>query len=411
MVEILSKAKIAQKMIANLTPKIKENIIKQMAIEVANFKDEIIKANEIDIKNAHQNSLNSAMIERLHLDNKKIDQITVSLEQTAILPDPVGRILDGWVNHAGLKFQKVTIPIGVVCVIYESRPNVTAEVASLCLKSGNASILKGGKEAINSNLAIIAALHKALECFNVDKEAIVFLSNFDKNDTAKLIQMNRYIDVVIPRGGSGLINFVTQNSTIPVIKHDKGICHIFVDESANLDDALKICLNAKVQKPSACNAVETILVNKKIGDFFIQDLANKLKNAGVRIYGCEKTAQIIECKRADEESFSTEYLDLALNLKVVDSLDEAIIHIDKFGSNHSEAIISQRQDNIERFLNELNSSCLYVNASTRFSDGYEFGFGAEVGISTNKLHARGPMGLDELTTYKYKIIGSGQVRK
>ncbi|MBP3208196.1 MAG: glutamate-5-semialdehyde dehydrogenase [Campylobacter sp.] len=410
MLEILSKTKNSQSLIANLTPKIKEKVIKEMAIQISNAKDEILKANEKDIKNA-TNNLAPAMIARLKLDEKAINSMIVSLNDTASLKDPVGRVIDGWKNYCGLQFQKVAIPIGVVCVIYESRPNVTSEVASLCFKSGNACVLKGGKEAINSNKAIVKALHKALQNNGIDESCITFIDSVDRSDTEKLIKMDKFIDVIVPRGGSGLINFVTQNSTIPVIKHDKGVCHIFVDESANLQNALKICINAKAQKPSACNAVETILVHKNVASEFLPMLKAEFDTLGVKIHGGEKSAKYIDCEFADDADYETEYLALEVNLKVVKNCDEAIIHIKKFGSLHSDAILSNNKANIENFVNSLESACLYVNASTRFSDGFEFGFGAEVGISTNKLHARGPMGLNELTTYKYIIKGNGQIRE
>ena len=411
MLEILSKAKNSQSLIANLTPKIKEKVIKDMAIQISNAKDEILKANEKDIKTATQHGLSSAMIARLKLDEKAINSIIVSLNDTAALKDPVGRVIDGWKNYCGLHFKKVAIPIGVVCVIYESRPNVTSEVASLCFKSGNACVLKGGKEAINSNKAIVKALHKALKENGIDENCVTFIESVDRSDTEKLIKMDEFIDVIVPRGGSGLIKFVTQNSSIPVIKHDKGVCHIFVDESADLENALKICINAKVQKPSACNAVETILVHKNVAGDFLPMLKAEFDKLGVIIHGGEKSAKYIDCEFADDANYETEYLALEVNLRVVKNCDEAVSHIKKFGSLHSDAILSNDEANIEKFVNSLESACLYVNTSTRFSDGFEFGFGAEVGISTNKLHARGPMGLNELTTYKYIIKGNGQIRE
>ncbi|CZE47834.1 glutamate-5-semialdehyde dehydrogenase [Campylobacter geochelonis] len=418
MVKRLELAKSSQKTLLNLTPNLKEKVLLDMLEEVKNAKFEILEANKLDVMAAKSANLNSALIERLTLDDKKIDAILASLLDTARLKDPVGVVLDGWVNYAGLKFQKVAIPIGVVCVIYESRPNVTAEVASLCFKSSNVCILKGGKEAKHSNLAIVSALHKALVKNGIDKNVITFLDDFKREDLINLIKMDKFIDVIVPRGGSELVKFISQNSSIPVIKHDKGMCHIYIDESANLANALKICINAKCQKPSACNAVETLLIHKNIANEFLLNLANEFVNLGVEIYGCEKTVVFLSkqipnlsIKKANDESYDTEYLDMKINVKIVHNLDEALDHIERFSSSHSEAIISENFTNIERFLNEVDSACLYANASTRFSDGYEFGFGAEVGISTNKLHARGPMGLSELTTYKYKIIGQGQVRK
>lgn len=406
MVEILQKTKSAQAKIANLKPEIKQKIVQDMAKFIDKNRAEILKANEKDVQNGQNLRLNYAMIERLKLNDKKIDEMITSLNQTAILNDPVGRVIEGWVNHAGLKIEKVAIPIGVVCVIYESRPNVTSEVASLCFKSGNAVILKGGKEAFNSNLAIVRTLHEALRENGIDENAITFIESVDRSTTENLIKFDEFIDVIIPRGGSGLIKFIAQNSKIPVIKHDKGLCHIFVDESADFADALAICKNAKMQKPSACNAVETILIHKNIAEKFLPKLRENLE--GVKFYGCENSAKFISLDGV--ANFETEYLDFALNVRIVSSADEAISHILKFSSDHSEAILSQNNENIEKFLNTLQSACLYVNASTRFSDGFEFGFGAEIGISTNRLHARGPMGLNELTTYKYIIRGNGQIR-
>lgn len=410
MIEILKKAKNSQSSLKTLTPQDKEKTIKDMAKFVRIYKDEILKANKIDIENAINAGLSKAMIDRLRLDDKRMEDIIKSLNQTAILKDPTNRVLDSWVNYAGLEFKKISIPLGVVCVIYESRPNVTTEVASLCFKSSNAAVLKGGKEAYNSNLALIKAVKSALRENEIDENVVTFIESVDRKDTDKLIKMDEFIDVIVPRGGSTLIKHITLNSTIPVIKHDKGICHIFVDKSANLDNALKICINAKVQKPSACNAVETILIDKDAAGEFLPRLKMEFDKFGVEIYGSKEVRDIIECQNADESSYENEYLRLALNIKIVQNLAQAIEHIRKFSSLHSEAIISNDEKNIAEFLNSLDSACLYVNASTRFSDGYEFGFGAEVGISTNKLHARGPMGLNELTTYKYIIKGSGQIR-
>lgn len=411
MINLLLKAKNSQKELLNLTPAQKERLILDIANEIESKKTKILEANSKDIDYAKSKNLSFAMIERLKLDDKKLGTIISSLRQTAALKDPVGRVIDGWTNYAGLKFQKVAIPIGVVCVIYESRPNVTTEVAGLCLKSANSCILKGGSESINSNLALISCIHSTLERQGIDKSVVTYLANFSHEDTAKLIKFDKFIDVIIPRGGSNLVKFISQNSTIPVIKHDKGVCHIFVDESAKQDLALKICENAKFQKPSACNAVETILIHSSIASEFVPKLGDKFSLLGCEIYGCQKVAEILGCKLATDESYESEYLDLKVNVKVVENLDEALGHIKRFGSDHSEAIISENFSNTERFLNELDSSCLYANASTRFSDGYEFGFGAEVGISTNRLHARGPFGLEGLTTYKYKIIGNGQIRE
>ena len=389
MQEILKNTKIAQKTLLNLTPGEKKRIILEMARQIKLSQDEILQANKQDVALAQENHLNSAMIERLKLDEKKIADILASLAHTANLPDPIGRVIDGWVNHAGLRINKIAIPIGVVCVIYESRPNVSAEVASLCFKSSNAVVLKGGSEAQNSNLAIIDAIKKALKQNKIDE----------------------IIDVIIPRGGEKLVSYIAQNSKIPVIKHDKGMCHIFVDESADLANAVDICVNAKCQKPSACNAVETLLIHEAIAAELLPVLQAKFNEFDVKIHGESDVAQFMSVYEISEKSYETEYLDYEINIKIVRNLDEAIEHISRYSSHHSEAILSRNSANIDVFFAALDSACLYANASTRFSDGFEFGFGAEIGISTNKLHARGPMGLNELTTYKYQIIGDNDIRK
>lgn len=407
MVELLKKVRNSVNILSSLTPVVKEKVILDMAKFLDSFRAEILLANDNDIKAAKLANLPFAMIERLKLDNKKIDAMISSLEMTAALKDPVGRVIDGWINADGLKIEKIAIPIGVICVIYESRPNVTTEVASLCFKSGNAVILKGGKEAFNSNKAIVKVIKTALKNNGVDENAVTFIESTERSVTEELIKYDNFIDVIIPRGGESLVRFVSENSRIPVIKHDKGLCHIFVDESADFDEALAICKNAKIQNPSACNAVETVLVHKNIAAKFLPALRENLQS--VKIYGSKKAQDFI--KLDGEADFKREYLDFALNIDVVSDVNEAISHILKFSSHHSEAILSQNERNIEKFLNSLDSACLYVNASTRFSDGFQFGFGAEIGISTNKLHARGPVGLNELTTYKYIVRGNGQVRK
>jgi gamma-glutamyl phosphate reductase len=411
MQEILKNTKIAQKTLLNLTPGEKKRIILEMARQIKLSQDEILQANKQDVALAQENHLNSAMIERLKLDEKKIADILASLEQTANLSDPIGRVIDGWVNHAGLRINKIAIPIGVVCVIYESRPNVSAEVASLCFKSSNAVVLKGGSEAQNSNLAIIDAIKKALKQNKIDENVITFLKDFRHKDLDELLKMDEFIDVIIPRGGEKLVSYIAQNSKIPVIKHDKGMCHIFVDESADLANAVDICVNAKCQKPSACNAVETLLIHEAIAAELLPVLQAKFNEFDVKIHGESDVAQFMNVYEISEKSYETEYLDYEINIKIVRNLDEAIEHISRYSSHHSEAILSRNSANIDAFFAALDSACLYANASTRFSDGFEFGFGAEIGISTNKLHARGPMGLNELTTYKYQIIGDNDIRK
>ncbi len=411
MQEILKNTKIAQKTLLNLTPGEKKRIILEMARQIKLSQDEILQANKQDVALAQENGLSSAMIERLKLDEKKIGDILASLEQTANLSDPIGRVIDGWVNHAGLRINKIAIPIGVVCVIYESRPNVSAEVASLCFKSSNAVVLKGGSEAQNSNLAIIDAIKKALKQNKIDENVVTFLKDFRHKDLDELLKMDEFIDVIIPRGGEKLVSYIAQNSKIPVIKHDKGMCHIFVDESADLASAVDICVNAKCQKPSACNAVETLLIHEAIAAELLPVLQAKFNEFDVKIHGESDVAQFMSVYEISEKSYETEYLDYEINIKIVQNLDEAIEHISRYSSHHSEAILSRNSANIDAFFAALDSACLYANASTRFSDGFEFGFGAEIGISTNKLHARGPMGLNELTTYKYQIIGDNDIRK
>ncbi|ASM36916.1 glutamate-5-semialdehyde dehydrogenase [Campylobacter sputorum] len=407
MIDTIKKARQTSKTLLELNPQTKKNVILDMSEEISKSKKNILSANKIDMQNAI--SLSKAMQDRLMLDEKRINDIANSLKIVANLQDPIGNVLSGWINYAGLKINKVSIPIGVIGIIYESRPNVTAEVASLCLKSSNVCLLKGGKEALNSNLSIIKALHKSLEKFNIPTECISYL-NISRQDVKKFLKMDKYIDLIIPRGGENLVKMVSNTSKIPVIKHDKGLCHAYVDEFADLKKALDICVNAKFSKPSACNSIETILIHKNIADKFLPMLKTKFDELKIHIKGCNQTAKFINCEKATNKDFDTEYLDYAVNLKVVSSIDEAITHIEKFSSSHSEVIISKNEENIQKFLNLIDSACVYVNASTRFSDGGEFGFGAEIGISTNKLHARGPMGLNELTTYKYQVLGNGQVR-
>lgn len=406
MLQILEKIKNSQKFLLNLSPLQKQNLILKICQNLSDSCDEILKENEKDVLNAQNCGLSLALIDRLKLDKKRVENIIKSLEVIANLKDPVGKVIEGWQNYCGLKIEKVSVPIGVILSIYESRPNVTAEVAALCLKSSNCVILKGGKEAIFSNLAIANYIKKALKFYNLS-EFCVYFWDLNRDELKEILQKDDFIDLVIPRGGSSLINFIKQNSKIPSIMHDKGICSIFVDESANYDEALKICINAKISKPSACNSIETILIHENAKDFLEILIAN-FKKLGVEIFACENIRKIYpNFAKAD---FGVEFLDFKINLKIVKNLSEAINHINKFGSNHSDAIISKNYQNIENFLNLVDSACVYANTTTRFSDGGEFGFGAEVGISTNKLHARGPMGVNDLVTYKYKIRGEGQIR-
>lgn len=419
---LLTEAQIAKSIIASLSDSLRNEVLNAMAKALRTNKDDILEANKLDLQNATSpkstdkanttqiTPLSKPMLERLKLDSKKIDLMAVSLEEIASLKSPIGKITEGWENYNGLKIQKISVPLGVIAIIYESRPNVTSDTAGLCFKSGNICILKGGKEALHSNKAILKVLHNVLESFSLPKSAICFIDS--REETKSLLKEDKFIDLVIPRGGEGLINFVVKNSTIPVIKHDKGVCHLYLHKDAPKDMAFQIALNAKKYKPQVCNSIETLLVHK---DFVAtKDLIEVLKENEIKILTCEKIANKFSALNLEvlkEEDFYNEYGDNILNIALVDSLRDAILHINKFGSHHSDSIITEDYSTAQTFLNEVDSACVYVNASTRFSDGGEFGFGAEVGISTSKIHARGPMGIDSLTTYKYQIYGNGQIRK
>ncbi len=410
MEQFLKKAKESSRICATLEPKIKKILLNQMADALNDNTKAIISENQKDMKKAHEDNLNSALIDRLLLTKERIEAMATSLKEIAALKEPVGRVTEGWVVDSGLRIEKVTIPIGVVGIIYESRPNVTADAAALCLKSGNVSILKGGKEAENSNKIIASILQNVLEKNNLPKEIISILPDSSREGVSKLIKMDKFVDLIIPRGGEGLIKYVSANATVPVVKHDKGLCHTYIDKDADFEKAISIAINAKVQRPGVCNAMETLLVDEKIAKDLLPALLFEFQNYGTLLKGCDKTTKIIDIQKATDEDFDTEYLENILSIKVVNSVEEAIEHIAKYGSGHSEAIISENYTTAEKFLNEVDAAAVYVNASTRFTDGGEFGFGAEVGISTNKLHARGPMGINDLTTYKYKIYGNGQTR-
>ena len=411
MQEVLQKVKEASRIVSTLNGDIKRKVLKEMANSLIENTQRIIEENKKDLAFAKENNLTSALIDRLFLDEKRIESMAKALTDIASLKNPVGRVIDGWVLDNGLKIEKVKIPIGVIGIIYESRPNVTSDAAGLCFMSGNACILKGGKEAMNSNIAIINILQEVLEKNNLPKFAISLLPDYSREGVYKLIQEDKYVDLIIPRGGEKLIKFVSENSKVPVVKHDKGLCHIYIHKDAKIDEAISISVNAKVQRPGVCNALETLLVDKENAKIILPLIKEAMQKEGVELRGCEKTLEIIDIKKASEEDWDTEYLDKILSIKVVEDLNEAIEHIQRYGSGHSDSIITENYSVAEEFLNRVDSACVYVNASTRFTDGGEFGFGAEVGISTNKLHARGPMGIDDLTTYKYKIYGNGQVRE
>jgi glutamate-5-semialdehyde dehydrogenase len=410
-VELAKNSQNAAKVLSNVSTDIKNKALLNMAEELVKQTPFLITENAKDIENAKQAGISSAMIDRLTLKESTIKGIATGLTEVAALPDPVGKITSMWRRPNGLLVGRMRIPLGVIGIIYESRPNVTADAAALCLKSGNAVILRGGSEAIHSNIAIAEILQNVLKRVGIPEAAIQIIPTTDREAVYEMLQLEEYIDVIIPRGGEELIRAVVNQSKIPVIKHYKGVCHIFVDETADLEMAAKICMNAKTQRPGVCNAMETLLIHENIARQFLPVMAEKFRQAGVLLRGCPKTKEIIpDMEAAIEQDWYEEYLDLILAIRVVKTLDEAINHIGRYGSLHTEAIITQNYQNAQRFLNEVNSSTVLVNASTRFSDGFELGLGAEIGISTTKLHAFGPMGLEELTTTKFIIYGNGQVR-
>ena len=411
MEEILKRVKEASRVIATLKGETKRKVLKEMADRLEKYNKEIIEANKKDLDYAKENNLSPALIDRLLLNESRIKSMADALRDIATLKDPVGRVIDGWSIDNGLKIEKVKIPIGVIGIIYESRPNVTSDAAGLCFMSGNACILKGGKEAFHSNTTIIEILRYVLEKNNLPVDAISILPDYSRSGVEWLIKQDKYVDLIIPRGGEKLIRFVSENSKVPVVKHDKGLCHVYVHSDADLEKAVKISVNAKVQRPGVCNAMETLLVDRAIAGEFLPKIKEEMEKNEVELRGCEITLEYIDIKKATEEDWHTEYLDKILSIKVVDNLDDAISHIETYGSGHSDSIVTENYSIAEEFLNRVDSACVYVNASTRFTDGGVFGFGAEVGISTNKLHARGPMGIDDLTTYKYRILGNGQVRE
>ncbi|HVO65806.1 MAG TPA: glutamate-5-semialdehyde dehydrogenase [Syntrophales bacterium] len=410
-VEIAKKARSAATTLARISSDEKNRALLDMAEELIRQTNSLIKENAKDIKKARQMGLSEAMLDRLTLKKSTIEGIAGGLREVAALPDPVGKVTSMWRRPNGLLVGRMRIPLGVIGIIYESRPNVTVDAAALCLKSGNAVILRGGSEAINSNVAIARILQGVLKKGPIPGEAIQVIPMTEREAVREMLQLEEYIDLIIPRGGEDLIRAVVNESKIPVIKHYKGVCHIFVDAGADFDMAVKICMNAKTQRPGVCNAMETLLVHQDIAGRFLPVVARSLKEAGVVIKGCERTRRVLkDVEKAVEKDWYEEYLDLVLSIRVVTSLDEAIAHIEKYGSLHTESIITTDYRNAQRFLNEVNSSTVLVNASTRFSDGFELGLGAEIGISTTKLHAFGPMGLEELTTTKFIIYGNGQVR-
>jgi glutamate-5-semialdehyde dehydrogenase len=410
--QIARSSRAASLGVAKLSAGVKNRALLLMAESLEEKGGLLKEANRIDIEDAGKKNLTKAMIDRLTITDKVIKNMADGLREVAALPDPIGEVTRMWKRPNGLMVGKKRIPIGVIGIIYESRPNVTADAAGLCLKSGNAVILRGGSEAINSNNAIAGILREACVAAGVPEKAIQVVPTVEREAVLEMLKLEEYIDLIIPRGGEGLIRFVVDNSKIPVIKHYKGVCHVFVDESADITMAERICLNAKVQRPGVCNAMETLLVHEAIAGKFLPSMHKKYVEAGVEVRGCSETRKILKgIKEAADEDWTAEYLDLILAVKVVKDIDSAIDHIARFGSLHTESIVTKDYANAQRFLDEVNSSTVLVNASTRFSDGFQLGLGAEIGISTTKIHAFGPMGLEELTTQKFIIYGDGQIRE
>jgi glutamate-5-semialdehyde dehydrogenase len=412
MAEIAERAKGASLRLAKAGSGPKNDSLHRMSQGIVERAEYIIEENKKDLGDAAARDLSGAMVDRLRLTEERIDNIARGLKEVAALTDPVGEIVNTWKRPNGLLVGRMRIPLGVIGIIYESRPNVTADAAGLCIKSGNAVILRGGSESIRTNLAMGEVLRAALKDAGLPEDAVQIVPLTDREAVLEMLKLEEYIDLVIPRGGEGLIRFVSENSRIPVLKHYKGVCHIFVDESADPGMAEKICVNAKVQRPGVCNSMETLLVHEKIARNFLPRIAKRLTDEGVELRGCDRTREIVPgINKARESDWYEEYLDLILSVKVVGDVDEAISHIEKYGSMHTESIITENYTNSQKFLNGVNSSTVMVNASTRFSDGYELGLGAEIGISTSKLHAFGPMGALELTTTKFIVFGEGQIRK
>ncbi len=411
-IEKAKKAKEASFKLANISTAIKNKALINMAKAISSGAKDIIEANKLDLEIAYKKNTGSTMVDRLALDGGRIDDIIESLNIVRDLPDPIGRIIAKWRRPNGLTIMKRRVPLGVIGIVYEARPNVTVDTASLCLKAGNAVILRGGSDAINSNLILAKLISEAAVSAGVPDGAISIIENTERESVTELLSLNKFIDVIIPRGGAGLIKHTIENSTIPVIETGEGNCHAYVEKTADLKKAVEIVYNAKVSRPSVCNAIETLLVDEAIAKEFLPMVFERLKEAHVELRG-DAAAKAIDptIKSATEEDWRTEYLALILAVKVVSGVDEAVKHINTYGTKHSETIITRDRKAAKIFTDEADSAAVYVNASTRFTDGGEFGFGAEIGISTQKLHARGPMGLNELTSYKYIVIGNGQVRK
>lgn len=415
MSELLEKCTLAKdagyKMVSVSTVT-KDNALEAIANALVERADEIIAANNIDIENAKKNGTRQAMIDRLTLTKERIDGIAEGVRQVKALADPIGEVIKMWKRPNGLIIGQKRVPMGVIAIIYEARPNVTVDAAVLCLKTSNACILRGGSEAINSNKAVMKIMQDAAYGVGIPEGTLNIIEDTSRETATQLMKMNGYVDLLIPRGGKGLIRSVVENATVPVVETAAGNCHVYVDADADIDMAVKIVLNAKVQRPSVCNAAETLLIDKKIADKFIPVMFKALKEKNVEIRADQNSKAIFaDVNDATDEDYYTEYNDYIMAVKVVDGIDEAIEHINKYNTKHSESIVTNNYEHSQKFLNEVDAAAVYVNASTRFTDGFEFGFGAEIGISTQKMHARGPMGLEALTSIKYIIYGDGQIRE
>ena len=402
---------VGKRALATASTSQKNNALQAIANALRDNSQAIIEENKKDLENGRRSGFSESLLDRLALDKKRIDTIASSVEDIISLPDPVGRTLGGTVNSSGMKIVKVSVPLGVIAVIYEARPNVTADAAALCLKSGNAVILRGGKEAIHSNKMIASVMRDAVESTGLPQDCIQLIQDTSRETASELMKLNKYVDVLIPRGGAGLIKSVVENSTVPVIETGVGNCHVYVDADADIDMAANIVFNAKTSRPSVCNACESLLVHKDVAEIALIAISERLKEKAVQIRGDEITCEILpDAVLATDEDWGKEYLDYLISCKVVSSVNEAIDHIAKYGTGHSECIVTDSYEASQKFLSQVDAAAVYVNASTRFTDGGEFGFGAEIGISTQKLHSRGPLGLPELTTVKYTIYGNGQIR-
>ena len=409
--QLAEKAKAASYVIANADTQQKNQALYAIAQLLRENEDQLIAANQKDMQSAQEKGLDAALLDRLQLSSKTVSSMAEGLEQIAALPDPVGEMTDFAYRPSGIQIGKMRVPLGVIGIIYESRPNVTADAAALCLKAGNACILRGGSEAIHSNMAIVQLIHQGLQMFRLPENIVSFVEHTDREGVGSMLKLTGLIDVIVPRGGKGLVARIANEAKVPVIKHLDGICHTFIDESANIDMAVKICVNAKTSRYGTCNTMETLLVHQNIADKVLPLLSTAYKEKGVELRACEKSrVWLPESIAAVEDDWATEYLAPILSIKVVENIDEAICHINHYGSHHTDAIITEDYSHSQKFLRQVDSSSVMINASTRFADGFEYGLGAEIGISTDKIHARGPVGLEGLTSQKWIVFGHGEIR-